>query len=612
MIFEERQVEKNNFSSRAIFIFLFIGLSFLVVLNQVFLLQVSSYSDYELAALNNKTYSVPIQPLRGEIFDRNGHGIVRNIKTFDLITKPSSIDDVESFLQLIKPVIHLSESEATQYLEKFKEKAFVNKELVLKKNLSSEEIARFGVRRFAFKDAFIGERYRRMSDHPKIFSHVLGYTSRTGDRDGLLLNMPRSHWQDTELVYANGLIQGVTGLEQTYNQMLSGTYGKTVYEINSRGQLGKVLEVEPAVPGEDIYTHLDISAQMSAAKAFGSRKGGVVAIDLESGGINVLFSAPSYSINKLANGITAAEFQEIITNPSKPFFNRALQGRYPPASTIKPAIAMFGLTKKLVRWEEEIDDPGFFMLPENGRIYRGWNKGGHKNVNLKKALLVSSNTYFFKLAYQSDMQELASYLASFGFGAKVCGDCFDEDGAFLPTPDWKYNNLNIPWFTGDTVNIGVGQGYMVATPMQLANYASILANKGRAVTPSIVQLALSDGVIQNNDQVLLDNKDWINLHDALTGVIESDLGTARSIRDLKNFKVAGKSGTAELVSLDSKEAYQDLRGSELLRDHSIIIAFGPMPNPKYAVSVVIENGESGGAVAGPVAIEVLKSLLNEQ
>ncbi len=394
--------------------------------------------------------------------------------------------------------------------------------------------------------------------------------------------------------------------------MLSGTYGKTVYEINSRGQLGKVLEVEPAVPGEDIYTHLDISAQMSAAKAFGSRKGGVVAIDLESGGINVLFSAPSYSINKLANGMTAAEFQEIITNPSKPFFNRALQGRYPPASTIKPAIAMFGLTKKLVRWEEEIDDPGFFMLPENGRIYRGWNKGGHKNVNLKKALLVSSNTYFFKLAYQSDMQELASYLASFGFGAKVCGDCFDEDGAFLPTPDWKYNNLNIPWFTGDTVNIGVGQGYMVATPMQLANYASILANKGRAVTPSIVQLALSDGVIQNNDQVLLDNKDWINLHDALTGVIESDLGTARSIRDLKNFKVAGKSGTAELVSLDSKEAYQDLRGSELLRDHSIIIAFGPMPNPKYAVSVVIENGESGGAVAGPVAIEVLKSLLNEQ
>jgi penicillin-binding protein 2 len=612
MIFEERQVEKNNFSSRAIFIFVFFSFSFLAVLLQVFLLQVSSYSAYELAALNNKKYSVPIQPLRGEIFDRNGHVIVRNIKTFDLITKPNSIDDVESFLQLIKPVIDLTELEVNQYLENFKEKAFVNKELVLKKNLSTEEIARFSVRRFTLKHAFIGERYRRMSDYPEIFSHVLGYTSRAEDQYDSLSAIPRSNWRDAELVYANGLIEGITGLEQTYNKMLSGTYGKRLYEINARGRLGKTLEEEPSVPGEDIHTHLDISAQMSAAKALGSRKGGVVAIDIESGGINVLFSAPSYSINKLANGMTVVDFQELITNPSKPFFNRALQGRYPPASTIKPAIAMFGLTNKLVGWEEEIDDPGFFTLPENGRIYRGWKKGGHKNVNLKKALLVSSNTYFFKLAYQSDMQELASYLASFGFGTQVCGDCFNEDGAFLPTPDWKYNNLNTSWFTGDTVNIGVGQGYLVATPMQLANYASILANKGRALTPSIAQSVRSDAVMQNNYQVSLGKKDWINLHDALTGVIESDLGTARSIRDLKNFKVAGKSGTAELVSLDSKEAYQDVRGTELLRDHSIIIAFGPMPNPKYAVSVVIENGESGGAVAGPVAIEVLKSLLNEQ
>ena len=258
MIFEERQVEKNNFSSRAIFSFLFISVIFLIVLFQVFSLQVSSYSAYELAALNNKTYSVPIQPLRGEIFDRNGHVIVRNIKTFDLITKPNSIDDVESFLQLIKPVIHLTESEVTQYLEKFKEKAFVNKELVLKKNLSTEEIARFGVRQFTFKDAFIGERYRRMSDYPEIFSHVLGYTSKIEGQDNLLSHLPQSHLKDAELVYANGLIQGVTGLEHTYNQMLSGTYGKRVYEINSRRQLGKVLEVESAVPGEDIYTHLDI------------------------------------------------------------------------------------------------------------------------------------------------------------------------------------------------------------------------------------------------------------------------------------------------------------------------------------------------------------------
>ena len=612
MIFEERQVEKNNFSSRVVFLFVLLGISFLAVLFQVFALQVSSYSSYQLAALNNKNYSIPIQPLRGEILDRKGDAIVRNEPTFDLITQPDLIKNPKLFLERIKPVVYLSPQEETDYLQKFQEKAFVNKELVLKKNLTAEEIARFNVRSFIFKNAFIGKRYRRVSDYPKIFSHVMGYSSRSDQQFDFSINIPRSHWVDAELTYANGLIQGKTGLEETYNQHLIGKHGERVYEINAKGRLVQPLEYYPPEKGLDLNTHLDIDAQASAALSLGNRKGAVVAIELKSGGINVLYSSPSYSINKLSNGMSEEEFQNLITDPDKPFFNRAAQGRYPPASTIKPAIGMFGLTNKLIEWDDEIDDPGFFTLPENGRIYRGWKKGGHKNVNLKKALLVSSNTYFFKLAYKSDMKDLASYLSSFGFGQKVCGDCYDEDAAFLPTPDWKFKNLNSSWFTGDTVNIGVGQGYLVSTPMQLAHYIAIIANKGEILPLSIVQADQTLSRIDNSNNIKLPKADWAKMHDALTGVIESDYGTARSIRDLKNFKVAGKSGTAELVSLDSKEAYLEVRDTELLRDHSIIIAFGPMPNPQYAVSVVIENGESGGAVAGPVAIEVLKSLLNEK
>ena len=612
MIFEERQVEKNNFSSRAVFLFTLVGACFLAVLFQVFALQVSSYTSYELAALNNKNYAVPIQPLRGEILDRNGLVIVRNEPTFDLITQPDLINQPELFLELIKPVIYLSETEEAAYLKKFKEKAFVNKELVLKKNLSAEEIARFNVRSFNFKNAFIDKRHRRVSEYPKIFSHVLGYTSRSDNQYDLSMDIPRSHWADAELTYANGLIHGKTGLEETYNNYLLGTHGTRIYEINSRGRLVKTLGYDPPEEGLDLHTHLDIEAQISAAKALGDRKGAVVAIDLQSGGINVLYSAPNYSINKLSNGMSVKEFQDLIQDPDKPFFNRALQGRYPPASTIKPAIGMFGLSNNLINWKEEVDDPGFFTLPENGRIYRGWREGGHKNVNLKKALMVSSNTYFFKLAYQSDIKDLSSYFSLFGFGNKVCEDCFDEDPAFVPSPEWKYKNFNVPWFTGDTVNIGVGQGYLVATPMQLANYISILANKGSLPAPSIVMVEDKKLKRSKSQGVTLSQEDWAKMHNALTGVIENDFGTARSIRNLKNFQVAGKSGTAELVSLDSKEAYMEVRDTELLRDHSIIIAFGPMPNPKYAVSVVIENGESGGAVAGPVAIEVLKSLLNEQ
>ena len=539
MIFEERQVEKNNFSSRAIFLFLLVGVCFLAVLFQVFALQVSSYNSYELAALNNKNYAVPIQPLRGEILDRKGFAIVRNQPTFDLITKPDLIEQPELFLELIKPVIFLSEIEEAAYLKKFKEKAFVNKELVLKKNLTAEEIARFNVRSFKFKNAFIDKRHRRISEYPQIFSHVLGYTSRSDNQYDLSMDIPRSHWADAELTYANGLIQGKTGLEETYNDHLLGTHGKRIYEINSRGRLVKTLGYHPPENGLDLHTHLDIEAQISAAKGLGNRKGAVVAIDLKSGGINVLYSAPNYSINKLSNGMSVKEFQDLIQDPDKPFFNRALQGRYPPASTIKPAIGMFGLSNNLINWNEEIDDPGFFTLPENGRIYRGWKKGGHKNVNLKKALMVSSNTYFFKLAYQSDIKDLASYFSLFGFGSRVCRDCFDEDPAFVPSPEWKYKNFNIPWFTGDTVNIGVGQGYLVATPIQLANYISILANKGSLPQPTVMKIT-DKNLEARSKNATLSKEDWAKMHNALTAVIESDFGTARSIRNLKNFQVAGK------------------------------------------------------------------------
>jgi len=611
MIFEERQIEKNNFSSRAILLFGLVSIVFLAVLVKVFSLQISGYTEYQLAALKNKNYVVPIQALRGEIFDRKGRALVTNQPTFDLITRPNLILDIDSFLEEIQPVIFLSEAETSMYRKLQKEKAFVNKELVLKKDLSDEEIARFNVRSFNFKNAFIAKRYRRISDHPEIFSHVLGYTSRTEEDYISMPEIPRSHWKDTELTYAHGLVKGSTGLEETYNDHLSGRHGSRVYEMNAIGQLVKSISLTEPTKGSDLYTHLDIDAQKSAAEFLGNRKGAVVAIDLQSRGINVLYSSPTYSINKISNGMSEDDFETLINNSEKPFFNRALQGRYPPASTIKPAIGMYGLSHDIVNWNFEIKDPGFFTLPETGRVYRGWLKGGHGRVNMRKAILVSSNTYFFSLAYQADIKELSDHLYSLGFGQEVCFDCFDEDKAFVPTPEWKYSIMNAGWVKGDTVNLGIGQGYLVATPMQLANYASILATKGKILEPSLVASGNEEKFLKSWEDGGFDDSDWNKMHEALLGVVESDYGTARSIRNLKEFQVAGKSGTAELVGLDSKEAYQEVRTSELLRDHSIIIAFGPMPNPRYAVSVVIENGESGGAVAGPVAIEVLKSLLDE-
>jgi penicillin-binding protein 2 len=366
MIFEERQIEKNNFSSRAILLFGLVFLSFVMILIKVFSLQISGYTDYQLAALKNKNYTVPVQALRGEIFDRNGVALVRNDPTFDLITQPNLISDIDNFINEIQGVIFLSEKEILNFKNAYQKKAFANKELVLKKDLTDEEIARFEVRSFNFLNAFIGKRYRRITDYPKIFSHVLGYTTRSENDFTTMPDIPRSHWRDAELTYAHGLIAGQTGLEQVYDNYLKGKHGSKVYEMNARGQFVKPLSIVNPFKGADLYTHLDIKAQKSAAKFIGNRKGAVVAIDLESGGINVLYSSPSYSINKLSNGVSERELKDLINDVNKPFFNRALQGRYPPASTIKPAIGMYGLSSSIVDWNFKLQDPGFFTMPESG------------------------------------------------------------------------------------------------------------------------------------------------------------------------------------------------------------------------------------------------------
>jgi penicillin-binding protein 2 len=397
-------------------------------------------------------------------------------------------------------------------------------------------------------------------------------------------------------------------LEKSYDKVLRGKFGKKIYEVDAKGKLLKEVDYFPPIDGENLFTSLDIKAQKVAYNQMNNRRGAVVAIDLDSGAIVTYLSTPSFSSNDISNGISKKSFDALLNDSNKPFFDRASQGRYSPASTIKPAIGLFGLNKNIIDWDFSIDDPGYFVLPEDQRVYRGWRKGGHGKVNLNKAMIVSSNTFFFSLAYKSDVNELIDFLSNFGFGKKVCLDCFNPDKGLLPTPEWKMNNLNFGWFKGDTVNMGVGQGYLSATPLQLAYYSSVLANKGTQKKLQFIKTNKSNEglkMLSNN----ISNLDWQRLHSSMIGVIESPIGTAKRLQELKNFKVAAKSGTVELVSTETKEDYKIIRQNEGNRDHAIIIAFGPMPNPKYAVSVVIENGESGGMVAGPVAIAVLNSLV---
>ena len=605
----ETYKEKISFNKRLIFLYVVFGILGIVFYYQIFNLQISNYSEYEIAAKNNKNEEISVQPLRGIIYDRNGEILVNNIPSFDLITKPIFIDDSNDFLLKLSSFLEIDEDEKKVFLSQFEKAKALNKELTLMQSISDEDRAKFLVRSHMFENAYVGKRYLRNYLYPEIFSHSIGYVGSPNEDELDNMYELKGLNQKINFTYTNQLIVGKTGLEFTYEDILTGEFGKNLREVDARGRtLGEEISTESKA-GNNLYTSLDLQSHQAAHKALNNRKGAVVAIDIKDGSIVTLFSSPTFSTNQLVNGILQKDLDKLLFSQEKPFFNRALKGRYPPASSIKPAIAMFGIDQGLIDWNFSIFDEGFFTLPEDGRIYRDWKEGGHGDTNLFKAITQSSNTYFFDLAYRSDINQLNKHLLSIGFGDKTCIDCFEEDKVFVPEPSWKMNKHNFGWFKGDTVNMGVGQGYLVSTPIQLAKYAYIIANKG-----NFYDLSLKKDLVKNEKSIEFNkfsNDDWFKLHESMVNVIEGNTGTARSLREKKDYIVAAKTGTAELVSGDNREQYSETRLDDSLRDHALIIAFGPMPNPRYAVSVVVENGESGGSVAGPVAISVLNSLIQE-
>ena len=607
---EERNLEKKSFFNRLVLIYFFFGILFSFFIYQTYSLQVSSFSEYTSASLKNKTRDMLVQPARGIIYDRSGNILVNNVPSYSLIIKPWKIESLDSFISSIGKIILLNEKEMNYVNENFKKKAAYNRELTVKSNLTSEEIAKFEVRSYKYPNAFIDVRYSRQSKYPDLFSHAIGYVGGvSNDQLSDILSEQKLKQIETLYKYSNGYLIGKTGIEYTYDNLLRGSFGKKTYEVDAAGRFLRELKYEPPVVGGNLFTTLDLEAQKIALEQMNKRRGAVVAVEIETGSIVTYLSSPSFSVNDIAGGMSTMDFNALSKDTDKPFFDRAGQGRYSPASTIKPLIGLFGLQEKIINWDFTIDDPGFFILPEDQRVYRGWKKGGHGTITLNDALIQSSNTFFFSLAYESNIDKLINYLSEFGFGKNPCLDCFNSDKGLLPSPEWKMNNLNFGWFKGDTVNLGVGQGYLSATPLQLSYYSAFLANKGSLKKLSFIKGDNLESSGLNNSAIT--DSDWDKIHESMIGVIENPKGTARRLKSLKSYIIAAKSGTVELVSTDTKEDYQIVRENKGNRDHAIIIAFGPMPNPKYAVSVVIENGESGGSVAGPVAIEVLNSLLNK-
>ena len=409
-------VDVRCFTERIILasiIFFVVGI---VIFAQVFSLQVLNFDSYESAALNNKTETLAIQPLRGIIYDRNNNILVNNIPSFDLIIVPSRIKNLDELLEHISSFINLEDLKIEDFRLQFSEAKKFNRELTLKRNITEEEKIKFAVRGHLFEAVFVEQRYLRNSLYPELFSHALGYVGNPSEEKLTSLRTQLSSHNNIEQTYTSGLIEGKIGAENIYDTFLSGDFGTKQREVDARGRTLSEEIVSSPKMGSDLYTSLDLASHQAAFSAMQGRRGAIVAVDIQTGSIVTLFSSPTFSSNKLSNGISQDEFKTLIESPDKPFFDRAMRGRYPPASAIKPAIAIYGLDNRLIDWKFSIEDPGFFVLPEDGRIYRDWKEGGHGKTNLFKAITQSSNTYFFELAYRSDIKSLKNYFNDFGLG----------------------------------------------------------------------------------------------------------------------------------------------------------------------------------------------------
>ena len=578
---------------------LIIFLSILIlVLGRFFYLQIVQGNDLrELREQNINAFEY-IYPKRGRILSRDGVVLAEDRKIFslavDIEQKPSE-SSITALSNLFPETINLNDLK-----EKVANSIRYRKPEVVLEKISQEDLAKYLVRGSELRGFSIIEGYEReYNDHPSIF-HVLGHMGYLNNTD-IKYFSPKIDNYDSKLWRK----VGKSGIERVYEKELQGQHGKNYFQRNARGDKRVTTGIAPFQEGEELSISIDYRAQKLAYELMKNRKGSVVVIDLNDFSIPVAISTPSISANDLRD-ISSAQYQDLLNDPSRPLFNRAFMGLYPPASTIKPLLTVFALSNGYTNWDETIFDDGFFRFEEEERVFNAWREGGHGLTDLRKALVESSNPFFMNLSIQYEKDLFVEFLKSSSFGSKLCGDCYPHQFSPLIDDAWKYKNFGKELYKGDFINLGVGQGYMLTTPLHLSLISGILAKQGNYQLPFMVTKESKALKLLEN----LTEDDWKQLNESLIDVIYSPNGTGYRI-NAGDLKLAGKSGTAQVVDINSREEYDEVRSNELLRDHAVFIGYAPYDNPRYSIAVIVENGESGGRVAGPLAKEVLEVLLDD-
>ena len=555
-------------------------------------LQLIETERFQTASEANRLQTLPISPARGLIVDRNGMILAENRPNLQLLLVPEEVDDIDVMVSEVRSRIEFTDGDAERFAKNLKSRRRPRDPVVVKDDLSESEAALIAVDLFQFPGLQIEARPTRFYPYGGLTAHSLGYVGRLSLSE--LQAIEESRYAGTETI-------GKSGVEKAYEDALLGQVGVERVETSARGQIMRSVDRDDPVPGADIPLHLDIGLTAKLYEALGDRRGAIVAMDPQTGGILGLASAPTYDANAFIGGISQAEYAALQVNQDTPLFNRALRGQYPPGSTIKPMLGLVGLHYGAVTWEKEISDRGFFQLSGDDHKYRDWKRWGHGRVNIEKAVIESCDTYFYEMAVRLGIDQMSEGMRWFGFGRRQGRDIQGDLPGVLPSREWKRQARNQSWYLGETVISGIGQGFWVTTPLQLAAATTAMARRGNFIEP---HFSVLEDVDAGASVPLGDSMDWERMIDAMEDVLHGERGTARGAARGLNYRIAGKTGTVQVVGIAQEEEYKEDEIEERLRDHALFVGFAPADSPSIVLALVIENGGSGGTSAAPVARQI--------
>jgi len=595
--------ESRLFKNRVIVAWLVVVILIGLLVARLVFLQVHDHDHFTTLSKNNWLKIIPSPPPRGFIYDRNGVVLAENQTSYSLEIVPEKVPDMEAMLATLREIVLISDSDIERFRRAVKRKRRFD-QIPLRFRLSEEEVARLSVRNHALPGIVISANLTRSYPLGQTGVHAIGYVGRINEEE--LKDINQADYSGTQYI-------GKTGVEKSYEAELHGTVGVQEVETNVMGRVLRVVKRVDPTPGANIYLNLDVALQSFAERLLEGERGALVALDPKSGGVLAMVSIPGYDPNPFVNGIDADSYRELQHSPDRPLFNRVLRGQYPPGSTVKAFVGLAGLEYGVRTPESRTWCPGWFSLKNDNHKYRDWKKTGHGHMDFFHAVEQSCDVYFYALAQDLGIDRLSGFMHRFSFGEKTGIDISGELTGIMPDRAWKNRRLGTAWYPGETLITGIGQGFTLATPLQLAMATATLSMRGQAYLPRLV-FAIEEANLQQMRLVssqaptqvsIRDPVYWQTAIDGMEAVIHGSRGTAgKQARGLK-YRMAGKTGTAQVVRIKQGESYNAKKLAKKYHDHALFVAFAPVDDPKIAVAVIVENGGSGSYTAAPIARQVI-------